>query len=204
MRKLLKVCGMTDGENIREVESLGIDLMGFIFYEKSPRCVHQLPDYLPQQAQRVGVFVDANYETIMDRASAFGLTFVQLHGHETPSFCAQLQANGLRVIKAFSIAEASDLEPTGTYHGTCDYFLFDTKTATHGGSGQRFDWKVLAQYQGPTPFLLSGGIGLDSLEALHRFSHPALIGYDLNSRFETSPGVKDVEAVKLFTLNIKH
>jgi len=204
MRKLLKICGMTHGENIRAVESLGIDLMGFIFYKKSPRCVRQLPDYLPQHAQRVGVFVDADYETILHRASAFGLTFVQLHGHETPSFCTQLKADGFRVIKAFSIAAASDLEPTGTYHGTCDYFLFDTKTATHGGSGQRFDWKVLTHYQGPTPFLLSGGIGLDSLEALHRFSHPALIGYDLNSRFETSPGFKDVTALKLFTLNIKH
>jgi len=206
MKKLVKVCGMTQGDNIREVESLGIDLMGFIFYEKSPRYMRQKPDYLPVHAQRVGVFVDASYEEMTLNAASFGLTHIQLHGHESPTLCRNLREAGFKVIKAFSIAQAADLLPTENYHGTCDYFLFDTKTPAYGGSGQAFDWNVLANYQGDTPFLLSGGIGPESVEAMKRFSHPALIGYDLNSKFETAPGIKEVKALKrfLYSLTIEH
>ena len=203
MKKLVKVCGMTQGDNIREVELLGIDLMGFIFYEKSPRCVRQKPDYLPVHAQRVGIFVNASYEEMALKAASFGLTHIQLHGHESPTLCRKLREAGFKVIKAFSIAQAADLLPTENYHGTCDYFLFDTKTPAYGGSGQAFDWNVLANYQGDTPFLLSGGIGPESVEALKRFSHPALIGYDLNSKFETAPGIKEVGKIKGFLFNIK-
>ena len=206
MKKLVKVCGMTQGDNIREVEALGIDLMGFIFYEKSPRCVRQKPDYLPVHAQRVGVFVDASYEEMALKAASFCLTYIQLHGHESPALCRELREAGFKVIKAFAIAEAADLLLTENYHSTCDFFLFDTKTPAYGGSGQAFDWSVLANYHGDTPFLLSGGIGPESVEALKRFSHPALIGYDLNSKFETSPGRKEAKALDkfLYSLNIEH
>ena len=198
MKKLLKVCGMTQGDNIRQVDALGIDLMGFIFYEKSPRCVHEVPDYLPLHAQRVGVFVNASFAEITAKAESFGLTYIQLHGSESPQQCEQLKEAGFKVIKAFSIASEEDLNATTNYQEVCDYFLFDTKTPTYGGSGQSFDWDILSYYTGTTPFLLSGGIGLESVEALKRFSHPALAGYDLNSKFEVVPGVKEVDKVLLF------
>ncbi|MBQ6038667.1 MAG: phosphoribosylanthranilate isomerase [Bacteroidaceae bacterium] len=198
MKRLVKVCGMTQGDNIREVEALGIDLMGFIFYEKSPRCVRQKPDYLPVHAQRVGVFVNASYEEMVEKAASFGLTHIQLHGNESPALCRKLKEVGFKVIKAFLIAEDCDLESTESYQGVCDYFLFDTKTPAFGGSGQSFDWDILSHYTGATPFLLSGGIGLESVEALKRFSHPALAGYDLNSKFEVAPGIKEIEKVLSF------
>lgn len=198
MKKLLKVCGMTQGDNIRQVEALGIDLMGFIFYEKSPRCVHEVPDYLPLHAQRVGVFVNASFAEITAKAEAFGLTYIQLHGGESPQQCEQLKEAGFKVIKAFSIASEEDLNATTNYQEVCDYFLFDTKTPAYGGSGQSFNWDILSHYQGTTSFLLSGGIGLESVEALKRFSHPALAGYDLNSKFEVVPGVKEVDKVLSF------
>ena len=198
MKKLLKVCGMTQGDNIRQVDALGIDLMGFIFYEKSPRCVHEVPDYLPLHAQRVGVFVNASFAVIIEKAEQFGLTYIQLHGCEASDLCQKLKEAGLKVIKAFSIASVDDLLATTNYQEVCDYFLFDTKTPAFGGSGQSFDWDILTHYQGTTPFLLSGGIGPESVEALKCFSHPALVGYDLNSKFEVFPGVKEVSKVNAF------
>lgn len=198
MKKLVKVCGMTQGDNIRQVEALGIDFVGFIFYEKSPRCVHEVPDYLPLHAQRVGVFVNASYEEITSKAESFGLTYIQLHGNESPDLCQQLKEAGFKVIKAFSIASEADLNATTNYQEVCDYFLFDTKTPAFGGSGQSFDWDILSHYTGATPFLLSGGIGLESVEALKRFAHPALAGYDLNSKFEVVPGVKEIDKVLSF------
>lgn len=201
MKPIIKVCGMTQGQNIRDVEALGVDLIGFIFYEKSPRCVRQRPDYLPLHARRVGVFVDAPLAEINAKAEAFGLTHIQLHGHESPQQCQTLKGASFKVIKAFSIAEPCDLNATESYDGICDYFLFDTKTPAYGGSGKAFDWDILSHYHGSTPFLLSGGIGPESVEALQSFSHPALAGYDLNSRFEVAPGVKEVDKVMRFKLN---
>ena len=201
MKPIIKVCGMTQGQNIRDVEALGVDLIGFIFYEKSPRCARQLPDYLPLHAGRVGVFVDAPLAEINAKAEAFGLTHIQLHGHESPQLCQALKGSGFKLIKAFSIAEPCDLNATEAYDGICDYFLFDTKTPAYGGSGKAFDWDILSHYHGSTPFLLSGGIGPESIEALQSFSHPALAGYDLNSRFEVTPGVKEVDKVMRFKLN---
>ena len=132
MKPIIKVCGMTQGQNIRDVEALGVDLIGFIFYEKSPRCARQLPDYLPLHAGRVGVFVDAPLAEINAKAKAFGLTHIQLHGHESPQLCQTLKGAGFKVIKAFSIAEPCDLNATEAYDGICDYFLFDTKTPAYG------------------------------------------------------------------------
>lgn len=198
MKKLVKVCGMTQGDNIRQVEALGIDFIGFIFYDKSPRCVREVPDYLPLHAQRVGVFVNASFAEITTKAVSFGLTYLQLHGNESPLQCQQLKEAGFKVIKAFSIASEEDLNATTNYQEVCDYFLFDTKTPAFGGSGQMFDWNILSHYTGTTPFLLSGGIGPESVEALKRFSHPALAGYDLNSKFEVAPGIKEIDKVVLF------
>jgi phosphoribosylanthranilate isomerase len=201
--RLIKVCGMREADNIRQVESLGIDLMGFIFFSKSPRYVASMPDYLPVSARRVGVFVNAGIDDIAERAEEFHLDYIQLHGKEPKELCQALRSRGLRVIKALSIAEPADLKAAESYADCCDYLLFDTKCKEYGGSGRRFDWSVLEGYTLNTPFLLSGGIGPDSLEELSSFTHPQLAGYDLNSRFETEPGVKDVERLRKFIKEIK-
>ena len=196
---MIKVCGMREADNIREVEALGIDMMGFIFWPKSSRYVSQRPDYLPKRVKRVGVFVDEDPEQVKRMAGAYGLDYIQLHGQESPSYIFQLR--GLHVIKAFNISTAEDLIQTQPYEGLVDYFLFDAKGKSVGGNGEKFNWDVLDAYQGNTPFLLSGGIGPDDTERVNAFHHPKCIGIDLNSRFELSPGLKDVAKLKEFMYN---
>jgi len=200
MRKIVKVCGLTDGDNIRAVEALGVDMTGFIFYPRSPRCVRGVPSYLPVRAQRVGVFVDAPFGEIAARRDAFGLGCVQLHGSESPEECRRLRDAGLRVIKAFGIGpDGSGLpDASSGYGASCDLFLFDTRTDARGGSGRSFDWSVLDRYAGPVPFLLSGGIGPDSVEDLKKIDNKYFMGVDLNSRFELAPGVKDTGLLSAF------
>ena len=203
MNTILKVCGMVEADNIRDVENLGVDMIGLIFYPKSPRCIHELPEYLPTRAKRVGVFVNETKENIFMYVDRFGLDYIQLHGDESPEYCRSLKLNGLRIIKAFSISSPKDLLPISAYHGYCDYFLFDTRTSNYGGSGKQFDWGILYRYNGTTPFLLSGGINSYSAKALKNYHHSRMIGTDINSRFETAPGIKDVERIKKFMDEIK-
>lgn len=197
---LVKVCGMRDAENIREVEALGIDLMGFIFWPKSSRYVSERPAYLPTNCKRVGVFVDEDIETVKRIAEDYALDYIQLHGHESPEYCAQLK--GLKLIKAFNIATTEDFKQTEPYTGIVDYFLFDTKGKSVGGNGEKFDWSVLSAYDGNTPFLLSGGIGPDDAEVLTSHFSPLTskkcVGIDLNSRLEIAPGLKDINKLKDF------
>ena len=199
---MIKVCGMRDAENIREVEALGIDLMGFIFWPKSCRYVVERPAYLPTKCKRVGVFVDEDIEQVKRIADEYALDFIQLHGHENPDYCAQLK--GMHLIKAISVSGRDDIATSKAYEGLVDYFLFDTKCPSVGGSGQQFDWSVLSAYDGDTPFLLSGGIGphdaprLRQAFALDGFPVEKCVGIDLNSRFELSPGLKDVNKLKEF------
>lgn len=189
---------MREAENIREVEQLKVDMIGFIFYPKSPRCLYELPAYMPVKAKRVGVFVNEDKKEIEIFADRFSLDYIQLHGNESPEYCHSLRATGLRLIKAFSIARRKDFENIGTYEESCDYFLFDTKCEQHGGSGNQFDWSMLNSYKGKKPFLLSGGINPCSPPTLKELRHPQLAGFDLNSRFETKPGLKDVERLRHF------
>ena len=198
MNTMIKVCGMTDADNIRDVEVLGVDMIGFIFYPKSPRYLYQIPRYLPTLAKRVGVFVNETKENILMYVDRFGLNYVQLHGDESPEYCRTLHSQGIRIIKAFSIARRKDFENTEAYEKSCDYFLFDTKCEQHGGSGNQFDWSMLNSYKGKKPFLLSGGIHPYSPPTLKELRHPQLAGFDLNSRFETKPGLKDVERLRHF------
>ena len=195
---------MREADNIREVEALGIDLMGLIFWPKSKRYVAERPQYLPTQVKKVGVFVDASLEDIRQHIQDYQLDIIQLHGHETPDFIAQLSIFNFQfsIIKAFNIATAEDLAQTKPYEGIVDYFLFDTKAQLPGGSGEQFDWSVLSHYEGTTPFLLSGGIGPDDAERIKSFHHPRCIGIDLNSRFEIAPGLKDVNQLKDFISNL--
>ncbi len=198
MKLIIKVCGMTEAGNIRDVEALGVDFMGFIFYPKSPRCLCDMPGYMPVRARRVGVFVNESREVVQMVADRFSLDFVQLHGKESPEYCRQLRDGGLHLIKVFSVSQPEDLQTVPGYEGLCDYYFFDTKTPQYGGSGNRFDWNLLSRYDGNTPFLLSGGIDVQAAPSIRAFSHPRLAGIDLNSRFETSPGVKDVSLIKQF------
>ena len=201
MQPIIKVCGMRDAENIREVEALGIDLMGFIFWPKSSRYVSERPNYMPTKCKRVGVFVDVSIDDIRQHVADYVLDIIQLHGSESPDYIRALRLdNGCApvIIKAFNIATKEDLEATKSYEGIVDYFLFDTKGPSVGGNGAKFDWTVLADYVGETPFLLSGGIGPDDAERIHAIHHPRCIGVDLNSRFETVPAIKDVDALRQF------
>ena len=196
---------MRDAENIREIERAiansslftlhsSLFLMGFIFWPKSSRYVSKRPNYLPTKCKRVGVFVDEDIEKVRGIADEYALDYIQLHGHETPAYVAQLHKRS--IIKAFNIATKEDLEATKVYEGIVDYFLFDTKGKSVGGNGEKFDWSVLFDYDGNTPFLLSGGIGPDDAERIKVFCHPKCIGIDLNSRFETAPGYKDINKLK--------
>lgn len=214
----LKVCGMREPGNIEAVSALQPDYMGFIFYESSPRHVLnasveanvsgevQSNGVLPAILQRlnsmgitpVAVCVDASEEAVLAIVSDYGSTTVQLHGQESPAFCRQLKNRGLAVFKAFSVATADDVRQTAAYEGCCDCFLFDTKTSLPGGSGARFDWSILQAYQGNTPFFLSGGLAVSSVDDIRSFSHPQLYGLDVNSRFETAPGLKDASLLRQF------
>lgn len=210
---ITKVCGMCQVENVQAVAETGIQWTGFIFYTPSPRCllrdpaeaerVRQLITADAFRPKRVGVFVNASQEEIMEVAQQYRLDYLQLHGHESPDFCYALQKRGYALIKAFSIATAEDLAHTADYAGRVDYFLFDTKCAGYGGSGQRFDWSLLQDYQGETPFLLSGGIRPEMAADLQRFHHPRWAGIDLNSGFESAPGVKQAETLRSFQNNFK-
>ena len=198
---------MREAANIREIEALGIEWLGLIFWPKSSRYVSERPDYLPRNVKRVGVFVDEAPEKIVSISRLYGLDYIQLHGHESISDINRLrqviadQGSATippQLIKAFSIATDSDLEQTKAYEGHVDYFLFDTKGPSVGGNGIQFDWEVLNAYHGHTPFLLSGGIGPDDAARIQAFHHPRCIGIDLNSRFEISPGLKDINKLKTF------
>lgn len=200
---IVKVCGMRCGQNIREVEAAGIDWIGFICYERSPRFVLSVPDYLPVRATRVGVFVNATLDYIRTRAMELGLTHLQLHGDESPELCRILQADGFHVIKAFRVKDRASFREMHPYVPYCSYFLFDTPTAGYGGSGQRFDWSLLDNYTEAVPFLLSGGLRPDMLDNLATFHHPSWAGIDLNSGFEISPGLKDIRKIKSFVEQFK-
>ena len=202
---IIKVCGMRDAENIRAVEALGIDVMGFIFWKPSSRYVGVKPAYLPENCRRAGVFVDASVEDILAAVEDFRLDVLQLHGHETPETIAALKERvpGVAIVKSLAVAGPEDLARTAAYESVCDAFLFDTKGRLPGGNGSQFDWSVLRRYKGRLPFLLSGGIGPGDERRIREFSVPGCIGIDLNSRFESVPGLKDVESLKTFIETIR-
>lgn len=219
VRPLVKVCGMRDGENILQVNALGVEWIGMIFWERSPRHVTMIPIHagiMPDRAnmqssifdlpcKRVGVFVDEMAQNIITRVVNYQLDLVQLHGHETPTLIRNLRRTldpdirpGIKFIKAISVSSSKDIAAYKDYKDCVDYFLFDTKCKTVGGSGEQFDWSILEAYDGEVPFLLSGGIGPDDAERIRAFHHDKCIGIDVNSRFETAPGVKDVAAIARF------
>lgn len=212
---IVKVCGMRDEENIRQVAGLGVDLMGFIFYPKSKRFLSEeegallkKEGILSEESSRpfpgkVGVFVNASPEEMIDAVNQYGLDYLQLHGNESAEVCHALHNRGIALIKAFSIASPDDFAQTQEYEGRVDYFLFDTKCDTYGGSGKQFDWSVLSAYTGSTPFLLSGGINPDSIRSIKELKHPRFVGIDLNSGFELEPGLKNIKTLEPFIKTLK-
>jgi phosphoribosylanthranilate isomerase len=195
MSAKLKICGMKLPENIAEVIALEPDYLGFIFFTGSKRFVGELdPEMIkniPETIRTTGVFVDERMETVKERVATYQLKAVQLHGNESPAYCKELQ-KVTEVIKAFGIDSLFDFDRLDDYFDSVDYYLFDTQTAEHGGSGKSFNWRLLEKYQLIKPFFISGGIGLDNVAELPRINDERLYGVDVNSRFETAPGIKDI------------
>jgi len=194
----IKVCGMKFPENITAVAGLLPDFMGFICYDKSLRYIDTVSsaiNTLDPKIIKTGVFVNAELPVIEDLIHNFDFTAVQLHGAESPEFCNKLKGKVI-VFKAFGIDQGFNFEQLAAFVGSVDYFLFDTKTNAHGGSGQAFDWQVLSNYRLNVPFFLSGGLSLENLENIKHIKHPAFYGVDLNSRFETEPGLKNTNKLR--------
>ena len=203
---IIKVCGMRNAENIREVEALGVDWMGFIFFEGSSRSVSSKPAYLPTSCKRVGVFVNSTADEILKKCDEFGLNLVQLHGNESADFCSYLRQKlptDIQVIKMLSISDGTAFAATEAYMPYVDYFLFESPCKEFGGSGKQFDWALLNHYRGEKPFILTGGIGPDDASRLMELQHPRFAGIDLNSRFEITPAMKSIELLKQFINNIR-
>ena len=207
----IKVCGMRDAQNIRDVEALGVDILGFIFWPESKRYVSARPDYLPVKAQRAGVFVNASPDEVVQKVKEYGLHYVQLHGDEDLSYVTNLQKlltvsvdNMPRIVRAIQVASRSKVLKAMMWDGFVDGILFEAPTTGYGGSGISFDWSLLSSYRGNTPFFITGGIGPQSLEALLEFEHPQWIGVDLNSRFESSPAFKNIALLRPFVEALKN
>ncbi len=192
----IKVCGMRQEKNIKELDSLDIDFLGLIFYEKSLRFVE---GFAPEtKAKKIGVFVNAKKEYIIEQSKKYELSFIQLHGDETPEFCKTLKNKGLRIMKAFRVDDEFNFELIKEHEAHCEYFLFDAKGKDYGGNGIVFNWNVLDKYKGKLPFFLSGGISMDSIESIKEFHHNKLYALDVNSGFEIKPALKNIELIKEF------
>lgn len=195
----LKVCGMRDPENIADLVELEPDFIGFIFHEISPRYCEKVPEvFIPESIRKTGIFVNKPKDYILRKKEDFQLDYIQLHGAETPEFCQKIQQEAGPVIKAFNLNDNFDFNRLEAYSSCCDFFLFDASGSHAGGNGITFDWEILNNYYGTTPFLLSGGIDENMVEAIRNISHPAFYGVDINSRFEISPGIKNIPKIKRF------
>jgi len=204
----IKVCGMCEPENIAGVAKEKPDFMGFIFYPGSKRFAGyeaqtEILQAVSSNVQKVGVFVNESAEQLLATARSWNLNIIQLHGQETPEYCRTIRNSGFLIFKAFSVSESFNFEILKEYGNCCDYFLFDTKGKLPGGTGKKFNWQLLEKYTLDIPFFLSGGIGPDDTESIRNFRHPQLFGLDINSGFEISPGIKNVEKIKKFISEIR-
>tara|TARA_B110000305_G_scaffold35480_1_gene35365 strand:- start:6060 stop:6671 length:612 start_codon:yes stop_codon:yes gene_type:complete len=193
----LKVCGMKFENNISEINNLNPDFMGFIFWPKSKRFFNEKKILLPNNIKKVGVFVNQSYDLIIDKVNKYNLDYVQLHGDEDFTFCKMIKSH-CKVIKVFSIGTEFDFEKLNLFEESCEYFLFDTKGESYGGNGIKFDWKILNKYNSKKPFLLSGGIDVNDFEDILNLKELKIpiLGIDINSKFETKPGLKDYKKIK--------
>ena len=200
----LKVCGMRELENISALSELDPNYIGFIFWSESSRFVNKKTPPLDKKIIKTGVFVDATFDYILTKIKDHQLDAVQLHGQESCSYCNVIKDYGLKVIKSFSIKNTFDFNTLEDYENSCDYYLFDTKGKLPGGNGFNFDWKILNEYPSQKPFFLSGGIGVDNLNEIKKLVKTKLPihAIDVNSKFETAPGNKNIELLKKFKKEI--
>ncbi len=210
---IVKVCGIREVENLKQLVKLPINWIGFIFYKPSDRFleapgldseamrIFEISDF---GMKKVGVFVNANREEIETKVNEYKLDIIQLHGDESPEFCQKLKALSFTIVKAFSLDENFDFNRLNPYKDHCDYFLFDTKGQLRGGNGQTFNWGIVNQYKLDVPFILSGGIGPDEITALRQFQHPQFAGVDLNSKFELRPGYKNAALLNSFVSSFRN
>ena len=202
----LKVCGMRDPENIREISTLQPDFMGFIFFPKSPRNVSDeiTNEQLPANGvKKVGVFVNEVPDIVKEKAATYQLDLLQLHGNESPAYCEAMKNDGYSIIKVFSVGNEFNFANLEAYLPFVDYFLFDTKGKYYGGNGEVFNWEILNNYHLEKPFFLSGGIDEQNVEQIDKIKNPWLFAIDVNSKFEISPALKDVERVKKLKEKLK-
>ncbi len=199
---IIKVCGMKEEQNIHALDLLQPSYIGLIFYEKSPRFVGE--NEIPKtEAQKVGVFVNSSLDCIVAQANKYEFTHIQLHGHEPISLAESLFEKGFKIIKNFSISDEIDNDAMEAWQPFCEYFLFDTKGKGWGGTGEKFDWRLLHDNKLETPFLLSGGIAFEDASEIKKIKHKAFAGIDLNSKFEIEPGIKNIEQLKIFIDEIR-
>ena len=195
----IKVCGMRDSENISGLLNLKPDFIGFIFYDKSKRFVADFPQIdIPYSTKKVGVFFNEKIDKSVEKTLKYKLDIVQLHGNETPEYCEELALQEIKIFKAFSIDENFDFSATKPFEKHVSLFLFDTKGKYYGGNGLKFNWDLLQNYKGKTPFLLSGGITKNDAKEIKKFNHPAFLGVDINSGFELEPALKNTNEIKEF------
>ncbi len=201
----IKVCGLREPDNIAEISLLGIDYMGFIFYEKSSRnfdVFASIPSF--PNIKKVGVFVNSEIDFVLQMFEEKKIDYLQLHGQENVAYCEQLKKAGAGIIKVFSVGEDFDFEQTKPYASVCDYFLFDTKGKRPGGNGIVFNWQLLTHYDADVPFFLSGGIGPESVSAIKALHLEKLHAIDVNSKFEMKPARKDVGQLKKFIHELRN
>lgn len=197
----IKVCGMRDKENVAQLVELNPDYIGFIFYGKSKRYAgdvlnNETIGLVPDDIKRVGVFVNASEREINHAWEYFDLDMLQLHGDESPEFCASMKAKGYHVIKAFGVDKTFDFDKLEAYKPSVDFFLFDTKSENYGGTGETYDWSILKKYDQTTPFFLSGGISPSNLDKIAELDGLNIHAIDVNSKFELSPGSKDIDLLR--------
>jgi phosphoribosylanthranilate isomerase len=207
----IKVCGITSFEQLQQIQALGVEYAGMIFYEGSKRnAIHKLSserDLIKNSSiNKVGVFVNADYDTIIKTIDDYGLLAVQLHGDETDEFCLELM-DLVKVIKVFKLKDQKNIdEMIESFQNVCHFFLFDTSSGdegVHGGTGEKFNWDLLAKSSIKKPFFLSGGIGPDDAEKVRAIKHDYLYGIDINSRFEKEPGIKDINLIENFIKEVR-
>ncbi len=203
----IKICGLKFESNILGLSKLEPDYMGFIFWEKSKRLViDSTPNLSQTKIKKTGVFVNADFKKIKDKVRVHKLEAIQLHGLESPEFCEKIKNLGVEIIKAFSIDENFNFNILEKYELCSDYFLFDTKGKSPGGNGISFDWEILRNYKHEKKFFLSGGIGIESLNAIKKIKNLSLPLFclDINSRFELNPGKKNIELIKSFKNSLEN
>ncbi|MDA0758392.1 MAG: phosphoribosylanthranilate isomerase [Bacteroidetes bacterium] len=201
----LKVCGMKFPENIIKIESLKPDFMGFIFWNKSVRHYDKTSISISSEINRVGVFVNEKIEEVLKKIKQYNLDFVQLHGGENEEYCRAIKDH-CKIIKVFSISKGFEFKDSKPFENLCHYFLFDTKSSSYGGSGEKFDWTILNNYNSKKSFFLSGGISLDDIDEIKIIfnSKLPLLGIDINSQFENKLLEKDYNKIKLLIKNLKN